>query len=525
MPSSDTKLRANPRITTVSSDGTRSESRRARSGADGAYSVVGLPLDEEYVAVAEAEGFARSEEVTGLRLHLDRLEATATLALRPTGGLVVRLLDLDGRPVLDPAQVRVGDMLGGHRQTERGSDGAYRFPGLDPGETTVHVETALHLPASAPVRVESGKDLDVVVRLDPGARVEGIVVDEEGRPVAEARVSVGRRSANEKLPSFDDHVWYLMDDREATTDAGGRFVVGGLLPGEVVAGAEKHARLAGGTLRPREVVRLRAPAKDVRLVVVRLPSASLRLLTPEGKPYSGRAYVLFARHGQGRGGGSETVLDGVVRLDGLPVGAVDVDVQIGGFAPVERTFETRLRDHKDLGEVRLDPGLEARGRVLDLAGEPVPGARVSRKGAHDGVAADARGEFLLSHLPRTRVRIEVEADGFLAGSREVDPGAVAVEIRLSRGASVRGTVRGADGKRVEDAALLAARLRENGMAAADGEGREWERSDAAGRVEWRLAAGRWRIAWGVGSGEEVPLGEFTFAEGETRDLDLRLPPR
>ncbi len=525
MPESAIGLRKNPRVSSWSTDGGHSEAARATTDAKGQYVVANLPLDEVYVAVADGDGFARSEEAAGLRLHLQRLEATADLALRKPAGLVVRLVDLDGKPVVEPAQVQLGEMLGGARKTAPDAGNEYRFAELNLGETPISVNSPSFRPAKATAALEAGVTTDLVVRLDPGAAVEGVVVDEDGKAVADAEVSVAPVAGNEKAPAFDDDLWYLMDAREAKTDASGLFRVGGLASGDVLVGAEKHARLAGATLRPKEVLRLRAPAKDVRLVVVALGSAALRLVTPDGAPYAGAAYVLRARHGGSRGGGSQPVKDGVLVVDGLPVGPVDLDVSVEGYAPVQRTFDARLRDRVDLGEVRLDAGVDVRGRVLDLLGNPLAGARVAAEGRFDGVAADARGAFVLPHMPRAAVRVVASADGFLDAGASAEPGGAAVEFRLAHGALVRGAVKGSDGKPAADTSILAQRLGPDGKPLAGEDDRQWDRSGDDGRVKWRLASGRWRFSLGLLSGEEIPLTELTLAEGDTKDLELTLPAK
>lgn len=522
----ETELRKNPRMSSWSSDGTHSEAAKAATDDAGRYVVGNLALDEEYVAVASAEGFARSAEATGLNLDLQRLEATADLVVRKPAGLVVRLVDLDEKPVLEPAQVQVGEFIGGTRKTAPDEGNEYRFAGLNVGETRVSVTASSFRPAKATPVLEAGVTTELVVHLDPGASVEGVVVGDDGNPVPGAEVSVGPAKANEKVPAFDDHVWYLMDDRNAKTDAEGRFRVAGLEPGEVVVGAEKGFGPSGQpVLRPREVLRVRAPAKDLRLFVVALGSASLRLVTPDGKPWAGSAYLLYARHGEGKGGGSESVKDGVVRIHSLPRGAVDVSIAVEGYAPIDRTFESRLGEHKDLGDVRLDPGVEIHGRVLDLAGNPVAGARVAARGPSEGATTDARGTFVLPHQPRTTVRVEASADGFLDAEADAVPGGPLVEFRLAHGALVRGVVRTADGKPATDTSILAVRLDPAGQPLKGPDDREWDRSGEDGKVKWRLPAGRWRFALGLPSGEEIPLTDLTLSEGDTKDLDLTLPAR
>ena len=101
----------------------------------------------------------------------------------------------------------------------------------------------------------------------------------------------------------------------------------------------------------------------------------------------------------------------MVRVTGLEDGEYKVVVSLSDYLNVYREFQGQPRTHPDLGTVTLDPGLALKGRVVDLSGAPIPGARVS--GSERSVAADERGAFVLGHEPRGKIRVSVEADGYL----------------------------------------------------------------------------------------------------------------
>jgi hypothetical protein len=431
-------------------------------------------------------------------------------------------VDLEGAPVTAPAAVQVGPFIGGARKTAPDAGNEYRFVGQNVGETEVNVSIPGFLDWASKVVLEPGVTATLVVRLDPGKTVEGVVVDEDKKPVEGATVTVGPVAENKNRKDTESGAW-LVSSRETKSDAAGRFRVGGLPAGEMLVAAEKEG--PEGTYRTPLFTSTQAPAREVRLVVVRLASASMRLLLPDGTPFSGTAYVLSARHGQGRGGGSTPVKDGVVRLGELPAGDVDVEVHVAGYARFFRTFPAPARRHTDLGDVKLDVGLDLVGRVVDLAGNAVPGAQVAPASIGDGVTTDARGAFRLPHQPRgAPAKVNVSADGFLAQDVEAQAGRDVPEVRLARGALVRAVVRGPEGKPAADASLLAERLAADGKPLATPE-REWDAAKEDGRVEWRLAAGRWRISWGTEDGKETPLGEWILGEGDVRDLTLTLPKR
>ena len=67
MPAAVEELRQNPQGWRIGEAGVREQAATATSGGHGTYRVAGLALGVEYVAVAEAEGFAWSPEVEGSR--------------------------------------------------------------------------------------------------------------------------------------------------------------------------------------------------------------------------------------------------------------------------------------------------------------------------------------------------------------------------------------------------------------------------------------------------------------------------
>jgi hypothetical protein len=486
--------------------------------------VEGLPLDVEYVAVAEAGGFGRSEEATGLLVHRQRREARADLAVRAPAVVVVRVVDLHRAPVTEPAQVMLGGPLDGHRKTAPDEANLYRFEGVSAGVWQVSVESPSYRAGRGRVEAVPGTTAEAIVHLDPGAIVEGVVVDEAGKPVPRATVDVGPLSANPEPWKFD----FLMDSRSATTSETGAFAVRGLPPGDAFVQARRFADPTTPTLETPERLRLSPPASGLRLVVRRLGRVVLRLVTPDGVPYVGPIYAWTGRTAPRQEGSGGRTEDGVVRFDGLGDGDHHLDVDADGFATLRRTVTVATRAVVDLGDVRLDPGVPIAGRVVDPEDHPVAGARVEA-GGRDQVAADANGAFVLDHVTPGPIEVEASADGFLGARQDVDAraGTGPLVLRLARGALVRALVRASDRKPADDARLVAILLDARGQPVADGP-REWDAADAEGRATWRLPPGRWRLAWGVKTGEtyeEVPLGEWTFAEGDEKDLDLTLPAR
>lgn len=238
-------------------------------------------------------------------------------------------------------------------------------------------------------------------------------------------------------------------------------------PAPMAAGATVHGRVleaatGRGVAGAAVVVTLLDPATP--------PAATTT--DEEGRFELALPAALIARHHEGVQG------DLVARAPGLSAAGVPLSSIVRGPGS-ESAVDAATR-----GSVRLElgPGLALRGQVTDLAGAPVPGARVrGRTGASVRLTwdtqTDARGEFVLDGVPPgaaeqashvfnlvlpgmtlgpafAAVHLDVEADGHARG---VVPAAAAgwepTVVRLPRWSRLQGRVLGADGGPVPGAVL------------------------------------------------------------------------
>ena len=162
------------------------ETRWVETGADGAFRLADLPSRRgSVVADAGDDGFAEAASITPAPGR-----APLALVLAPPTVLEGRTLDVATLKVVPRVKLAVtaGD---GIRVARSGADGRYRLRGLRPGEVSVRADEPRHvLWTRARVPLEKGATKTLDVPLTRGASLSGRVVDEDGRPVPDAKVLV-----------------------------------------------------------------------------------------------------------------------------------------------------------------------------------------------------------------------------------------------------------------------------------------------------------------------------------------------
>jgi Carboxypeptidase regulatory-like domain len=485
-------LRENPHVTSSGSGGLL-QALTARAGADGNYEVSGLTLDGAYVAMAEADGYARSAESIELRPTREVPALIADLTVRRPGTLVLTVLDENGVPVED-VYCHLGGFLSGHNKNRPDAPGLFRFEGLSPGNHIAHFGSMRFVDIEVECEVRPGKTTEKTVKLDPGAIISGILVDGAGKPVPDAHVSTTRLDGSVNTS----------DNSSATTDQEGRFELRGLKAG----GFKLSARITGFSVI--EEITVDAPIFDVRLVGEWLGKARIAFKSPDGSPLPDRVFLWRWKGGGGSGSGAD-VVDGGIQLDGFDGIPETLDVRFDGFIPVKREVTIRPGEDVDLGVVTLDPGVTLPGVVRDPAGDPVFGAEVSWDGPSTAVAGED-GRFVLEHVPPGKIRLSADADGFLNFEEEVDPAKGEVVIVLLRGAILTATLRNSEG-----VPLSAVWIRFRREIDGKFEFEDAESTDEAGLVRLRLPSGRYLVECDGGE-EAVSLGELELKEGETREV-------
>lgn len=198
---------------------------------------------------------------------------------------------------------------------------------------------------------------------------------------------------------------------------------------------------AGGEARGEEIGDGRRVASAAPSVVATVQSLSGRVMSPSA-PIAGAEVVLSASDGaelaRARTDGGGLFF---LPLDDHAEGA-SLWIRAQGFATALRSGERVQRgERRNLGVLRLEPGVTVAGRVLDAHDAPVAGATIELRSPALGAlvqrpiasaVSDRDGNFSIVDAPSLQLRVEVRAPGHGARALEpVDAPADDVVVRLS----------------------------------------------------------------------------------------------
>ena len=346
------------------------------------------------------------------------------------------------------------------------TEGRWRFNEMPSGWSRVYINVTHpdYVPTFMQRDVPTPSDLMLKARkaemiLDEGVALAGRVVDDQGRPLAGAKIGLGadRRIMQSDFPSV-------------ATDAEGRFRFGHVPAGTQTVTAQSPGRAP----ELADVV----VAQGMKPVEFRLGPGHLirgRVVNPQGKPLDG--VTVQAMNWKGHSSldwTTKTDAAGRFTWDSAPAEPVLLTMTRPGYTMVgQREFQA------DKGEtnVTMYPPLRVRGKVTDArTGQPIERFTVvhgnyyrfsNRDGAlrnvnweRGGPAADFTGgkyEVEYSHPLVAAVAVRIEAKGYKPATSEpfkMEAGDVAFDARLEPGVGPSGVVHGPDGRPLAGAAVI-----------------------------------------------------------------------
>ncbi|HKV07754.1 MAG TPA: carboxypeptidase-like regulatory domain-containing protein [Thermoanaerobaculia bacterium] len=484
-----------------------------RADAEGRFRVE-APGRRRFVLEALAPGFLLKKVAIARPQLVSR--KIGTIALERAGRLRGRVVDPQGRPVAGAAVLAVPEGALGDRafspsdpvadRAETDPQGRFELLHVRPEqkyEIRASRAGAFPVAQSATVGDPAMPPRDLTLVLAPARAARGKVQDPAGRPIAgaEAAVRPALRPGSEDDGSVEE-----AGSPPVQSDVQGVFS----LPELPAAEVELSVRRKG--YAPAVFPALRAPKgtgpADLGVITLR-PGAALtgRVINPRGQAVPGGEIFLLARPAspqemeralQGRKPAAAVGADGRFSIEDLARGApVHVVVRAPGYLAAQ-VRAVRPPTAKPV-VIRLEPEAALSGRVVDEAGEPVPGARIDLywqaflpeepdrpvgRPILRNARADGGGRFELRGLPAGKARVSAAAPAFVPlEGVEVDlpRPSTAGELRLvlERGALLQGRVTTAAGEPVP-----AVRVGVSGAAAAtNDDGLYWLEGTELGRQE------------------------------------------
>jgi len=340
------------------------------SGADGAFRFAALPAGT-FRFEASKEGFApgHSELVT-----LDGQSARTGVEVRmaPPFTLRGRVVAKDGAPVPGArvrAMVAVSSMLWGEaRQAFADDAGRFELAGLPRARLEV---VALGDAGSSPIEKLDATvapfEREVTLTLDIDGAIAGVVVDRAGEPIEGAQVMAWPDLAKGSLAGMR-----VRGFPQELSDAGGRFAIRGLEPGDYEVRAVPPGAAGGQSAFLREAVKAKAGTENLRIVLPADGGIKGKVAFKDGS-----APDLFTVGFGWAGGRPFADPKGAFELGDLAPRSYTVTVRGPGFDV--RTIPDVVVEEgkvKDLGTITVSKGRTVSGRVVSSGGQPVVGALV-----------------------------------------------------------------------------------------------------------------------------------------------------
>lgn len=322
----------------------------------------------------------------------------ADVELTARRGLVIagRVVDGENQPVVGTNVQCNGQAAGGqhvNRWTQTDADGRFELNGLDDGSYTVNAGQAWGGGSDyRPVvltEVAPGTT-DLRITLLPGLAISGVLLDEQGDPVAN-RMLLARATDPQR-----DGNWH-----QTTTDAKGAFRFGGLSDGDYAITSQQGWGGNQGTGVVEGGSKIAAGSTNLRLVFGKGVTITGRVVAADGSPVTSGGVNAYQPQGGNHNSSAQLDQNGEFEISGLADG---VTYHLNVWA---QGFQQRQMEGVEAGatgvEIVLERGLQVTGRVLDADGDPLANTQLmfrpeGHAGSHGNSRTDADGNFTADGL-------------------------------------------------------------------------------------------------------------------------------
>jgi len=413
----------------------------ATTDAEGAFHVTGVAPKDRWVLTA-AKAPLSGVPGAPFRLALGEPEPDVALTMEPGATVVGRIIDADGSPI--PGRQVSWYSQDGSRQgwgdATSADDGTFRLEGVAPVTISVHSWSGGG--GNASVNVEALKSGEVregiELKFTALAKISGVVVDAEGKPVAGRYVLAhqpqGGRMA--RAQTGDDGSFELTDTTEGTWNVS----------------MNRSNDENGSWSTEGESQAVKAPAEGVRIVATQRKTTIVagRIVLADGsivplctlKLGSGTQNFGYNPGGQA----VNEVVGGEFRREFTATPPFDIAVS-GVRGSTGTSLNVRPKTVKiteavtDL-VITLETGGELSGRVMDASNGGVEGVTLSS--GSTSTVSDATGAFRLSGLGTGEVSITAKAPAKYVSppAFKATVGATDVVVRVTTGLAISGKVVG-----------------------------------------------------------------------------------
>ncbi|HUF17837.1 MAG TPA: carboxypeptidase-like regulatory domain-containing protein, partial [Thermoanaerobaculia bacterium] len=414
------------------------------SGENGSFSLVNLPSNWTEIRAVKEGQLASRTRATGsnslLRMgRASALRGTVTEAgsRRPVAGASISL-NRTGQQAA-PEWV-ISD-----------AKGNFSLPSMTPGTFRVAVSAPGYAqPVPSDVSVAAGETVSRPLIVSRGGSLEGVVLDENGKPVAAAGVIADRRPPGMPLPP----PMFIRDGSRAFTAPDGRFVIRNLAPEE---GYNVQANREGFAEGRETGIEITAGERrsGVRITLPSGYELAGRVADQRGRGIAGATIVATKALPEVRGmrraffygaaieDGPTTSANGSFSLR-LAEGTYDIEIRREGFAP-RQLPNVRVERNNDPLSVVLVEGVAIAGRVVTAGGSPVADAGMTLHSTELGLLGSTMtsvdGSFAFEDLAAGAATLSVmKPDDFIQFSQPVKAPDTNVMIELPAGGGVTGRV-------------------------------------------------------------------------------------